>query len=99
MTPDETTALFQQHAALMGEIQNVYVALAIFAFIGLAFIVLMFGAAAWSVRMVNGRQRELEGKFSLLIDVLLQRARNDIEARAVTVQGQTVVVEEQQPHG
>ena len=94
MTPDEISAIYQQHATIMSEIQQIYLALAVVAFLALLFLACMFGAAAWSVRMVNNRQRELEGKFSLLIDILLERARREMQARQVEINAENVEVVE-----
>lgn len=70
-----TTELIRQHLELLDQIRNVYTALAIIAFLGLLFLVVVCGLAVWSVQMVNRRQSALEGKFTLLIDVLLEQAR------------------------
>ena len=94
MSEADAATLLQQHSQLMAEVTNVYLALAVCAFIGVIFLAAMIGAAVWSVRMVNNRQRELEAKFTLLIDVLLERARRDIAARRVNVQAEQVTVEE-----
>jgi hypothetical protein len=74
--------LIEQHSQLMVQVNNVWIALAVFAAIGIAFIAAMLFAAAWSVKTVNNRQSKTEemvldltGKFNLLIDILLEEAR------------------------
>lgn len=78
----------------MTEVQNVYIALAIACMIGLVVMLCIFGVAAWSVRSVNRRTANLEGKFTLLIDVLLKQAEREIAARKVQIAAEHVDVVE-----
>ena len=87
MTEDQLALLIKQHVDLLSEIQKLWVAFTVIVVLGLIFLVAMLLAAAWSVYVVNKRQTgnvvgikegqaALEGKFSLLIDVLLETEKN-----------------------
>lgn len=82
LTETDYSELLQQHTELLIQIDKVWIALVASAFVGLMFILLMMFAAAWSVRTVNKRQsnseeqiREINSKFTLLIDILLEDAK------------------------
>jgi uncharacterized membrane protein YjgN (DUF898 family) len=78
--------LIKQHTEQLAELQKLWLVFIVLMFLGLIFLVTMLAAAAWSVRTVVNRQvageaeitrqqLELQGKFSLLIDVLLKTVR------------------------
>jgi len=74
--------LIEQHTQLMVQVNNLWIALVVTGLIDILFISIMLFTAAWSVRTVNKRQNkteelvlELTGKFNLLIDILLEEAR------------------------
>lgn len=68
--------LIRQHVELVAKLDQLWAAFIILILLGLMFLVSMLLAAAWSVHTVNKRQLSLEGKFNLLIDVLLQTEKN-----------------------
>ena len=71
--------LVGQHATLIEQLDRIWIVLLLLVFMELLFMAAMVAAAAWSVKTVVGSvgtgQAELEGKFRLLIDILLEDAR------------------------
>jgi len=76
VTEVEYAELARQHVALLSSLAQLWTIFVVLVLLGLAFLVCMFLLAAWSVNRVNKRQIDLEGKFTLLIDVLLQSEAN-----------------------
>jgi len=69
----------------VADLDRIWLGLLFVIFLMMLFIGVVIAAAAWSVRLVinsvEKRQLELEGKFTLLIDILLEDARRKNELR------------------
>jgi dolichol kinase len=73
--------LLSQHVQLISQVERLWTVFIVLAFLGALLIVVILFAAVWSVRTVNRQQRELEGKFTLLIDILLEGVKRERERR------------------
>jgi hypothetical protein len=91
MDEAQVAEIMRQHIEILVQIKGIWIALVIGAILALAFLGLMMYAAAWSVTKVNEQtakliltetreRKELEAKFTLLIDALIGRIgrRGDI---------------------
>ena len=79
--PAAIALLVQQHQILTDELTKVISALQLMVFGGILFFGCMILLAAWSVYSVNKRQKVLEGKFNLLVDLMLKAAEREVERR------------------
>lgn len=90
MTEDEYNELLKQHVQLLQVVSQLQVGVIIACFAVIVMLAVMCWLAAWSVNSVNKQVSQkhtnlenkydaLEGKFSLLVDVLLEKARRENE--------------------
>lgn len=75
MTPDQLDNLVNQHTQLLLQMERIWTAFIILAFLGLLFLLAIFITAIWSVRSVNKRQALTEGKWNTLVELLIHNAK------------------------
>lgn len=85
MSGEQYGELIRQHIEIAANIERLWYVFVVLVFLGLVFLGTVIALAAWSVNNVNKRQGDLEGKFGLLIEVLLTTEGNRRSGRAESV--------------